>query len=153
MHDVSMIETYSDLLTALQKLTPEQLQQKVQIAQAGNCDDSVPVVLQPAVCIGTVRELYSTFDAVGNVENHQIVRDCNNGRHNPDSIVITTDTSGFEDDTVFEQRRIAIKALESIKEYLTSSLLPDRQEMARVALEKIKKIAEKKKERILKECA
>ena len=144
-----MIETYSDLLSELQKLTPEQLQQKVQITQAGNCDDSVPVVLQPAVAIGTVRELYET-DGWGGVVERQIVRDSSNGRHNSDSVVITTDVSGFEDDTEDRQYKLLLKVMEEIRDSQTP--LPFDEE-ARVVLEKIAEIAEKNKVRMLKECA
>ena len=143
------VKTYGELLSALQKLTPKQLLQKVQITQAGNCDDSVPVVLQPAVAVGTVRELYET-DGQGGVIERQIVRDSSNGRHNSDSVVITTDVSGFEDDTVYGERYLLLKVVQFFAEG-KHGLKP--YALARGILEKIKENAEKNKVRMLKECA
>ena len=146
---IAMIETYEDLLAALKLLSPDQLKQKVQVndpTDGSGSDDSLPVILQYAYSIGTVRELFETGAETGELlKDHQVVRDSYTGKHNSDNVVILVDRSGFEDDTELKQLRVAKKALEKIQANLASG--EKIYEMARAALEKINNLAEKKKEK------
>lgn len=145
-----MIESYADMLTELQKLSPQQLQQKPQVVMAGHNDDSEPVILQPCIAVGTVEDFFET-DGEGNKIPPQVVRDSSNGRHKSDAITILTDISGYEDLSVYREHRKMRSILQRIIDKKTGTA--DLSEFCRVELEKIEKSTEKKKEKILKECA
>jgi hypothetical protein len=147
---IDMIETYADLLGALQRLSPQQLQQKAQVVMAGHSDDREPVILQPCIAVGTVEDFFET-DGEGNKIEPQIVRDSSDGRHKSESVAILTDISGYEDISVYVERRKMRSILEKIVQGKTGTA--DVKEFVRVELDKIDKKTEKKKEKILKECA
>lgn len=149
-----IIETYAELLEALKKLTPEQLQQKPQ-AYLGTSDDSVPIVCQPVFSLGTVRDGFEIASEDGSrIEDHQYVRDASDGKHHSDAVVMQMDYSGYEDDT--DQRLVRLYEKTLMK--IISTAVPGEPawpfgcEEAKKAIEKAEKIKEKRKTKILKEC-
>lgn len=112
------IETYQDLLAVLQKMTPEQLAQPIQVVK--DCGDlSKPVELQPAFCIGTVKEL--EFNAArSSVDNV----------YHPEEIVIMIDSNPFRQDGVIAHKLVGHGKRESI--YSKDGPTPPEKQMAEV---------------------
>lgn len=143
------METYDDLAAMIAKLSPEQRKQKVQVVNSSN-DDSVPSVMQPCYGIGTVKDLFETATEDGShIEDHVYVRDSYDGKHHSDAVVMLIDSSDYEDLTVYDERRTLLKAMQKIG---LDEAGTDAKEIARVALDKIAHKAEKRKEKMLKEC-
>jgi hypothetical protein len=154
-----LFETYGEMLEALKKLTPEQLKQRPQVVQAGSSNDDGPVILQPAFCIDTVHTLFET-DGEGNViDDGSKTRSYVDGKHHPDAVVILTDISGYEDTSAnyaaATYRRGIDAALQSLGEKPRDGqpkMLKSAEELLRGALRIVDGRAERKKQRMLKEC-
>lgn len=82
------IETYEDLLRILERMTPDQLSQPIQVVNFVPSDDMVNVC-QPAVCIGSIGALGLRF-----------VRSSVDNRKNVEEIVISIDHNPFSESGV-----------------------------------------------------
>jgi hypothetical protein len=85
--------TYADLKAYLDKMTPEQLAQQVQIlSPGGSISDSI--MLEPAFAIGSVQEMCS--DDKG--ENVQSTHSALDFQHHPEQIILLSDYCPFGED-------------------------------------------------------
>ena len=80
------IETWDDLLRALQKASAEQLTQPVQICEGHPCDDYVHELTQ-GICMGTIDELEIKY-----------ARSVNDNRRHGEHLVIFTDGNPHGED-------------------------------------------------------
>jgi hypothetical protein len=142
------METYEELADAIAKMTPEQRRQKVQVVNSGS-DETEPAVAQYCYSLGTVKELFETAWDKSAITEFQFVRDSSNGKHHSDAVVLLSDYSGYENMQVYEERRMLFGVVEKIAAGGHGVRPID---LARVALQKMAKRAEKKKTKMLKEC-
>jgi hypothetical protein len=89
---------YKHLKSALDKMTPEQLEQQVQILPGNPTGE--PIQLEPAIFIGTVEEMCHYADGEVSTETRSEVDD----KHHPEQVVIGRDgpSRSIEGDTAYE---------------------------------------------------
>lgn len=80
------VETWADMLKALQQMTPEQLQQPIQSVQGHPMDDYV-YELQQGICLGTVDEIGLKY-----------TRSVKDNRRHGDEVILYTDGNPFGED-------------------------------------------------------
>jgi hypothetical protein len=80
-----VMDTWKDVLKALQSLTPEQLEMLAQVVLHESNDENV-VAGRPVVCLGSVNELGVKY-----------FRSAQDNRRHGDQVVLTVDNNGFSE--------------------------------------------------------